>query len=169
MSSRLTNPPTKPIMMAFRAAMFPLPPRSRRQTRRRTALTPTAGMDSPQTAGCNEVWRETEVPSIGADDCPRTMHGRTHIPARASHSGKSVLSRCIQLLLLIGFCPCDKPFTGCCMVIACWSPNRFHSKPLFSNDIRGSIFSGAARIEALTVSGQAMSHKTWSHLTVPGP
>jgi hypothetical protein len=45
-------------------------------------------------------------------------------------------------------------------VIARWSPNRFHSKPLFSNHIRVSISSGAARIEALTVSGQAMWRDT---------
>jgi hypothetical protein len=37
------------------------------------------------------------------------------------------------------------------------------SKPLLSNDIKVSISSGAARIEALTVSGQAMWRKTWSH------
>jgi hypothetical protein len=48
-------------------------------------------------------------------------------------------------------------------VIASWPPNRFHSKPLFSNDIKVNIFSGAARIEALTVSGQAMWRKAWSH------
>jgi hypothetical protein len=53
-------------------------------------------------------------------------------------------------------------------VIANRSPNRFHSKPLFSNDIRVSIFSGAARIEALTLSGQAMWRTPWSHLTVSG-
>jgi hypothetical protein len=48
-------------------------------------------------------------------------------------------------------------------VIASWSPNRFHSKPLFSNDIKSQHFSGSAPIEALTVSGRAMWRKTWSH------
>ena len=41
-------------------------------------------------------------------------------------------------------------------MIASRSPNRFRCKPLFSNDIKVCIFSGAARIEALTVSGQVM-------------
>src|SRR5208283_701461 len=138
-------------------------PRSRRQTRRRAALTLAAGMDSPQTAGGVGVWRETVAPSISADDCPRTMHGRPHIPARTSHTGKSLLSRCIQLALLIGFALATSLHQGACIVIASWSPNRFHSKPLFSNDIRGRILSGAARIEALTLSGQAIGRKARAH------
>src|SRR5208282_26081 len=105
-----------------------------------------AGMDSPQTAGRIEVSRETGAPSVSADDCPRTMYGRTPIPARTSDSGKSVLRRCIQLALLIGFCVCGRPLTtGVCIAR---DRNlvfkRFRCKSLFSNDIEVSIVSGTA-------------------------
>ena len=48
-------------------------------------------------------------------------------------------------------------------MIASWSPNRFHGKPFFGNDMKVRIVSGAARIEALTVTGQPMWRKTWSY------
>jgi hypothetical protein len=54
-------------------------------------------------------------------------------------------------------------------MIASGPPNQFHRKLLFSNDIGVSTFSGAARIEALTMSGQAMWRKTRSHLILSGP
>jgi len=59
--------------------------------------------------------------------------------------------------LVLGFCPCGRPFTraSALHLIASWSPNQFHSKPLFSNEIKVGIVFGTARIEALTEPGHA--------------
>jgi len=43
----------------------------------------------------------------------------------------------------------------CIAPVASWSPNQFHSKPLFSNEIKVGIVFGTARIEALTEPGHA--------------
>src|ERR1700739_1090250 len=91
MSSDRTNPPTKPIMIAFSTALFLVHKLSRRQTSWRAALTALSGLGSPQIA---VSWILTS--SLAAYDCPRHV-GSRHVAATTIHNTRGFQSPHIKI------------------------------------------------------------------------